>query len=116
MEMGDRMKEKLRKLDGKPTEPGYYLYRGNSGAFMVDVQGGSGDDLYAYWHGCEESDRVQDMDGQWSERIPDCDWEGEAPPKGKAVTCRTIPLTEAQRKGLTLSKEAAEAFKRARIK
>lgn len=107
------MKEKLRKLDGKPTEPGWYLYREGLEIKCVEL---CDDEFYAYWHGCEESDRVEWMSGQWSERIPDCDWEGEEPPKGKAFTCRTIPLTEAQRKGLTVGKEAGEMFKRARIK
>ncbi len=76
------MKEKLRKLDGKPTEPGYYWYRARNGGWggVLQVYKGHGDGGLVVVTGSGNVAPLTDYDGQWSERIPDCDWEGEGLP------------------------------------
>lgn len=87
------MKEKLRKLDGKPTEPGSYRYTedGWSGDAILAVFYSACNRLYAD-NDSGVAGWVDELPGQWSELIPECDWEGEGEwpagfPNGYCVHC-----------------------------
>lgn len=81
-------KMKLRRLQYLPTEPGWYF--NDDGLIVrpleirdstITVHGSSSSrqytGLYVVGNGEVQDRPVDDYTGQWSERIPDCDWEGE---------------------------------------